>query len=47
MNERLLILSPDLPQVKRLGEARVKLANMLGLVVGGGVAIALIALLIG
>jgi hypothetical protein len=47
MDERLLILAPDVPQAKRLGEARVKLANALGLVVGGGVAIALIALLTG
>jgi hypothetical protein len=46
MDERLLILSPDLPQVKRLGETWIKFANVLGLVVGGGVAIALIALLI-
>jgi hypothetical protein len=47
MNERLLILTPDVPQAQRLGETRVKLANVLGLVLGGGVAIALIALLTG
>jgi hypothetical protein len=47
MNERLLILAPDLPQRKRLGEVRVGLANVLGLVFGGGVAIALITLLTG
>jgi hypothetical protein len=47
MDERLLILAPDLPQRKRLGEARVGLANAVGLLVGGGVAIVLIELLTG
>jgi hypothetical protein len=47
MDERLLILAPDLPQRKRLGDALVGLANALGLVVGGAIAIALIALLTG
>jgi hypothetical protein len=47
MDERLLILAPDLPQRKRLGETRVGLANVVGLLVGGGVAVALIELLTG
>jgi hypothetical protein len=47
MDERLLILAPDLPQRKRLGEARVGLANVVGLLVGGGVSIVLIELLTG
>ena len=47
MNERLLILAPDLPQRKRLGDTRVGLANVLGLVVGCSIAILLIVLLTG
>ena len=47
MYERLLILEPDSTQVRRLGEARVTLANLAGLMLGLAVAIALIALLTG
>jgi len=47
MYERLLILEPDSRQVSRLGESRVKLANLAGLLLGLAVALALIAILTG
>jgi len=45
MRERLLILEPDQAQASRLGEARVALANFVGLALGGIVAIVLIVAL--
>ena len=45
MYERLLILEPDRAQVKRLGEAWVTIANIVGLTVGLVIAIALIVAL--
>jgi hypothetical protein len=47
MYERLLILEPDSAQASRLGGAWVTAANVIGLVVGGGIAAALIAALAG
>ena len=47
MYERLLILEPDQAQARRLGSAWVMAANAIGLALGGGVAIALIAALTG
>jgi hypothetical protein len=47
MHERLLILAPDAAQASRLGKAWVTVANVLGLAVGGGVAVALITALTG
>jgi hypothetical protein len=46
MYERLLILEPDRAQAKRLG-GWVMVANAIGLAIGGGVAVALIAALLG
>lgn len=43
MYERLLILQPDRTVHARLGEGRVTLANLAGLLVGLAVAIVLIA----
>jgi hypothetical protein len=45
MHEHLLILEPDSAQAKRLGEAWVTIANLVGLTVGVAVAIALIVAL--
>ena len=45
MYERLLILEPDAAQANRLGATWVTIANAVGLVLGGGVAVALIAAL--
>jgi hypothetical protein len=45
MYERLLILEPDRAQVRRLGEAWVTIANVVGLTVGLAIAIALIVAL--
>jgi hypothetical protein len=47
MYERLLILAPDDREAKRLGAARVTVANAIGLALGGGVAAVLIAALAG
>lgn len=47
MHERLLILEPDRWQASRLGGAWVTVANVVGLALGGGVAVALIAALTG
>ena len=47
MYERLLILEPDQAQVRRLGEAWVTIANVVGLTVGLAIAIALIVALAG
>jgi hypothetical protein len=43
----MLILEPDQAQAKRLGDAWVMAANLVGLAVGGGVAAVLIAALTG
>ena len=47
MYERLLILEPDKGQARRLGLTWVTVANAVGLVLGGGVAVALLAALLG
>jgi hypothetical protein len=47
MYERLLILEPDRAQAKRLGITRVMVANAIGLALGAGVAVLLIAALTG
>ena len=46
MYERLLILEPDSAQAKRLG-GWVTIANVVGLALGGAVAVVLIAMLAG
>lgn len=46
MHERLLILAPDQGMAKRLGNGWVTLANLLGLALGGLVAVVLIAALV-
>ncbi|MGI9020828.1 MAG: hypothetical protein ACR2G3_08990 [Solirubrobacterales bacterium] len=47
MYERLLIVEPDDAQADRLGGAWITVANAVGLALGGGVAVALIAALTG
>jgi hypothetical protein len=47
MYERLLILEPDNAQARRLGGRWVTVANAVGLVLGGGVAVALLIALAG
>ena len=47
MYERLLILEPDNAQARRLGGAWITLANLVGLALGVGVAVALITALTG
>ncbi len=47
MYEHLLILEPDSAQADRLGGAWVTVANLAGLLLGGGAAAALLAVLTG
>lgn len=46
MDGRLLILAPDSWMAKRLGNGWVTIANLVGLALGGAVAIVLIAALV-
>jgi hypothetical protein len=47
MDQRLLILAPDSGMTRRLGSRWVTLANLIGLALGGVVAVLLIAALVG